>query len=51
MTEEKKEAKKRSIDPATIEILGKMEAEGISNVFVRAENTKPCPIGQFRGLL
>jgi len=45
MTEEKKEAKKRSIDPATIEILGKMEAEGISNVFVRAENTKPCPIG------
>lgn len=46
MTEEKKEAKKKSIDPATIEILCKMEAEGISNVFERAGTTKPCPIGQ-----
>jgi carbon-monoxide dehydrogenase catalytic subunit len=45
MTEEKKEVKKKSIDPATIEILCKMEAEGISNAFERAENTKPCPIG------
>ncbi len=45
MTEEKQEVKKKSIDPATIEILCKMEAEGISNAFVRAENTKPCPIG------
>ena len=45
MTEEKKEAKKKSIDPATIEILCKMEAEGISNAFERAGTTKPCPIG------
>jgi carbon-monoxide dehydrogenase catalytic subunit len=45
MTEEKQEVKKKSIDPATIEILCKMEAEGISNAFERAENTKPCPIG------
>ena len=45
MTEEKKEVKKKSIDPATIEMLCKMEEEGISNAFVRAETTKPCPIG------
>jgi carbon-monoxide dehydrogenase catalytic subunit len=45
MTEEKKEVKKKSIDPATIEMLNKMEADGISNAFERAETTKPCPIG------
>lgn len=46
MADEKKEEKKRkSIDPATIEILCKMEAEHISNAFERAETTKPCPIG------
>jgi len=46
LTEEKKEEKKRkSIDPATIEILCKMETEQISNAFERAETTKPCPIG------
>jgi carbon-monoxide dehydrogenase catalytic subunit len=46
VTEEKKEEKKRkSIDPATIEILCKMETEEISNAFERAETTKPCPIG------
>jgi carbon-monoxide dehydrogenase catalytic subunit len=45
MTEEKKEVKKKSIDPATIEMLCKMEEEGIGNAFERAETTKPCPIG------
>jgi carbon-monoxide dehydrogenase catalytic subunit len=45
MTEEKKEVKKKSIDPATIEMLCKMETEGIGNAFERAETTKPCPIG------
>jgi len=46
LADEKKEEKKRkSIDPATIEILCKMEAEHISNAFERAETTKPCPIG------
>ncbi|HUU63804.1 MAG TPA: anaerobic carbon-monoxide dehydrogenase catalytic subunit [Dehalococcoidia bacterium] len=45
MTEEKKESKKRTIDPAVIEILDKAEAEGISTAFERAQTTKPCPIG------
>ena len=45
MTEEKKEQKSKSVDPSTIEMLCKMEAEGISNAFERADSTKPCPIG------
>ena len=39
-----KEAR-RSIDPATIEVLEKAAAENISTVFDRAELMKPCPIG------
>ncbi len=45
MTEEKKPEKKKTVDPATIEILCKMEGEQLSNAFERAETTKPCPIG------
>jgi len=45
MTEEKKEARKRTIDPAVIELLAKAEADGITLSFDRAESTKPCPIG------
>jgi carbon-monoxide dehydrogenase catalytic subunit len=45
VTEEKKEQKSKSVDPSTIEMLCKMEAEGISNAFERADSTKPCPIG------
>jgi carbon-monoxide dehydrogenase catalytic subunit len=46
LADEKKEEKKRkSVDPAAIEILCKMESEQISNAFERAETTKPCPIG------
>ncbi len=44
MTAEKKD-KKKTIDPAVIEIMEKAEAEGISTAFDRAETTKPCPIG------
>jgi len=36
---------KRSIDPATIEMLEIAEAEGISTAFSRAAEMKPCPIG------
>ena len=36
---------KRSIDPAVNEMLEIADAEGISTAFSRAENLKPCPIG------
>jgi len=38
-------AERKTIDPAVIEILHKVEAEGISTTFERAEAIKPCPIG------
>jgi carbon-monoxide dehydrogenase catalytic subunit len=38
-------ADKKSIDPVTFEMLKKAEAEGVSTVFKRADETKPCPIG------
>ena len=36
---------KKTIDPATVEILCKMEAENISTAFDRAEIDQPCPTG------
>jgi len=35
----------RSIDKATLELLDKAKKEGISTVFFRADEMKPCPIG------
>ena len=37
---------KKSIDPATLELLEQAQARGISTVFDRAETIKPCPIGR-----
>lgn len=39
------EQDKRSIDPATIELIEKAQKEGIKTVFSRAKEIKPCPIG------
>ena len=39
------EAKDRSIDPATIEMIEKAAEEGVRNVFERSERIRPCPIG------
>ncbi|MEE8325412.1 MAG: anaerobic carbon-monoxide dehydrogenase catalytic subunit [candidate division NC10 bacterium] len=50
MAEEKKVSGKegmepKSNDPVMLEMIEKAEAEGISTIFSRAEETKPCPIG------
>jgi len=50
MAEEKKGSNKenaepKSIDPAVLDMLEKAEAEGVSTIFSRAEETKACPIG------
>jgi carbon-monoxide dehydrogenase catalytic subunit len=39
------EKAKKSIDPATIEMIEKAAADGCSTVFDRAETIRPCPIG------
>lgn len=39
------EKETRSIDPATGEMIAKAANEGVSTVFTRAEEIKPCPIG------
>ena len=39
------EAKNKSIDPATIELIEKATSEGVNTAFDRAETMKPCPIG------
>ena len=39
------EAKEKSIDRATIEMIEKASAEGISTAFDRADRLRPCPIG------
>jgi len=39
------EIKKKSIDPATIEMLEKAAQDNVRTVFDRAEKMKPCPIG------
>src|SRR5271157_5515140 len=36
---------KKSIDPATLEMIEKAHQDGCSTVFDRAETTKACPIG------
>ena len=36
---------KKSIDPATIKMLKKAQADGCETIFDRAESMKPCPIG------
>ena len=39
------ELEKKSIDPATIKMLKKAQADGCETIFDRAEAMKPCPIG------
>ena len=39
------EEMKKSIDPATLDMIEKAEEDGVSTVFERAENMKACPIG------
>ena len=39
------DAASKSVDPVTVEMLKKAQAEGIETIFVRAEKMKPCPIG------
>jgi carbon-monoxide dehydrogenase catalytic subunit len=39
------EEMKKSIDPATLDMIEKAEDDGVSTVFERAENMKACPIG------
>ena len=39
------ELEKKSIDPATIKMLKKAQADGCETIFDRAETMKPCPIG------
>ena len=36
---------KKSIDPATIQMLKKAQADGCETIFDRADTMKPCPIG------
>jgi carbon-monoxide dehydrogenase catalytic subunit len=38
-------AGEKSVDRATLEILAKAKADGVSTVFDRAEEMRPCPIG------
>jgi len=37
---------RKSIDPATNDMIEKAASDGCDTVFTRAETTKPCPIGQ-----
>ena len=39
------ELEKKSIDPATIKMLKKAQADGCETIFDRADAMKPCPIG------
>jgi len=39
------ELEKKSIDPATIQMLKKAQADGCETIFDRADAMKPCPIG------
>jgi anaerobic carbon-monoxide dehydrogenase catalytic subunit len=43
--EQKKGSARRSVDPATVEMLQIAEEQGIPTAFSRAESMKPCPIG------
>ncbi len=42
---EKQEKQKKTIDPAALEMLKKAEKAGISTMFNRVDEVKPCPIG------
>jgi len=42
-------ADKKSIDPATLDMIAHAKAKGISTAFERAETLKPCPIGHEGG--
>lgn len=35
----------KSVDSATLKVLEKAKADGVSTVFDRAAEMKPCPIG------
>ena len=39
------ELEKKSIDPATVQMLKKAQADGCETIFDRADAMKPCPIG------
>ncbi len=39
------DAASKSVDPVTVEMLKKAEAEGIETIWHRAEKMKACPIG------
>ena len=39
------DAASKSVDPVTVEMLKKADAEGIETIWHRAEKMKPCPIG------
>ena len=45
------DAKLRSVDPATVELLEKAEKDNVSTAFFRADTMKPCPIGVEEKLL
>ncbi|MDZ4164088.1 MAG: anaerobic carbon-monoxide dehydrogenase catalytic subunit [Smithellaceae bacterium] len=47
MEKEKKQIKpeEKSVDPATVKMLYKAQADGVETIFDRAENMKPCNIG------
>jgi carbon-monoxide dehydrogenase catalytic subunit len=46
MAEEKKEKAPKSVDPASLQMIEKAEAEGISTIYDRADKMKPCNIGE-----
>ncbi len=39
------DAASKSVDPVTVEMLKKADAEGIETIWHRADKMKPCPIG------
>ena len=39
------DGKEKSVDSASVEMIDKAEREGISTVFSRADELRPCPIG------
>jgi len=45
MADKDKKVRRRSIDPAAEAVLERADREGIDTMFSRAENMKPCPLG------
>ena len=39
------DAASKSVDPVTVEMLKKADADGIETIWHRADKMKPCPIG------